>query len=152
MSTTPNPYAMWLVAQADAIERDLATKPLGAAREFRRLAADYRLMAQQVTDATGFKYALCYAMGWHPRDTALDDKVKEAEAVGPRWVHNCALCVFLGQHGDADLWVHPTAQCTVIARYGNATGDYASSLEAWPNGHDHLDEAKRRAVERGVPA
>lgn len=65
-----------------------------------------------------------------------------------RYVHDCYTCVFLGQHGDADLYVHPRGHITVIARYSNDGSDYASGLSA--SGIPDLTEARRRAVERGV--
>jgi hypothetical protein len=66
----------------------------------------------------------------------------------PCYDHDCTTCVFLGHYGAADLYVHPSGHKTVIARYSSKGSDYASGLFA--TGLLDLNEAKRRAVERGI--
>jgi len=50
---------------------------------------------------------------------------------GPRYIHDCDACVFLGRWKEYDLYHHPKigeANENYIARYGNKEGDYLSGL------------------------
>ena len=70
----------------------------------------------------------------------------------PRYQHECGsgTCVFLGQHGDADLYYCPQGKLpTVIARYSNDSSDYQSGMGGAYVVSD-LGEAKRRAQAKGL--
>jgi hypothetical protein len=85
----PNPYAAALLREAESIESALKAQPITNPIPFEKLAADFRTMAKRVIDATGFMYAMCYVLDWHPRFNAerLMAKVREAEEVAPRVVY-----------------------------------------------------------------
>jgi len=67
---------------------------------------------------------------------------------GPRHMHGCEHCAYLGTHGRFDLYVCGTI---LIVRYGDAEHDSASlSLARWEGSTPApFDEAYRRAVAAG---
>lgn len=74
----------------------------------------------------------------------------------PRFVHDCACCIYLGDFSEngktVDLYAHASGETpTVIARYG-ADGDYHSGLSFSYGASPALTEARRRAEERGLLA
>lgn len=59
----------------------------------------------------------------------------------PRYQHDCAMCVYLGQYNEYDLYYCAQAGVpTVIARYGNKGPEYTSGM-----GSDHPALAEARA-------
>jgi hypothetical protein len=93
---------------------------------------------------------------WLDRDEAIivaviDGHHRPSEEHTPRYEHDCDVCSFLGQHGDADLYVCSFSKRpqTVIARYSDEPHDYASGLGSRV---PDLQEAERRARERGMLA
>lgn len=76
----------------------------------------------------------------------------------PHFTHDCPKCIFLGSYSDehyekADLyWCQQIGTPTVIARFGSDGPDYSSGMIFADQGiNAALVEAKRRAVERGLP-
>jgi hypothetical protein len=77
---------------------------------------------------------------------------------GPRYVHDCDSCIFLGRHEQYDLYFadhgggladyEPFAS-TVIARYSSDGPGYISGL-GFVGKIDAITEAERRAVARGL--
>ena len=72
----------------------------------------------------------------------------ESQGEGPRYKHECTMCIFLGQYGIADLYFCSRGGCPVVlTRYSNDAAEYTSGLEA-TTVNPELQEAQRRAEER----
>jgi hypothetical protein len=72
----------------------------------------------------------------------------------PRFKHDCRDCTYLGRYEEYDLYhcLEFDSRPTVVARYGDEGPDYGSGMIFADQGAvPELVEAKRRAVERGLP-
>lgn len=69
--------------------------------------------------------------------------------MGVRYVHDCPVCVSLGEYGVFDLYAHCAQPITVIARRSDVDSDYVSGMEL-AEFYPELMEAKKRALERGL--
>ena len=68
----------------------------------------------------------------------------------PKYKHDCSVCDFLGEYGHYDLYFCNT-EPTVVARFSDKGADYMSGLcFTTTDGNTPLDEAKRRAIEKGL--
>lgn len=67
-----------------------------------------------------------------------------------RYTHDCENCIDLGEFEEYDLYfcLQGVSSPTVVARFGNSGSDYLSGI--YRNSLHCLEEAKRRAVERGL--
>jgi hypothetical protein len=70
----------------------------------------------------------------------------------PRYTHDCAKCVFLGEHEDHDLYFCDQGGGfpTVLGRYGNDGPEYTSGLRLTEIEGHPLETAKKLAVQRGL--
>lgn len=78
----------------------------------------------------------------------------------PKFTHDCDACVFLGRFADdtkqhfQDEVIHPCdlyiCKNSIIARYSSEGGDYVSSALPYAIHNKVLQEAIRRACERGI--
>lgn len=82
--------------------------------------------------------------------------VELREEPAARYVHDCDVCRYLGQHGDYDLYSCDQAirVVTVIARHSSQDSDYQSGAEIaladlYRGRGTALAEAARRAIDLG---
>lgn len=67
----------------------------------------------------------------------------------PIYLHNCDVCVFLGNFDNKDLYFCPNGRTTVIARNSDEGHDYQSGL-VFADVDLHLGVAKFLAKRKGL--
>ena len=94
--------------------------------------------SSNITEAELTKYeslALPLIVHLHPREllrltTEVRDLQAKLAAHGPRYEHDCKVCVFLGQCGDDDLYFCPPGEHnpsgSLVARSSDNGADFAS--------------------------
>jgi len=153
---------IWVVSKienfGDSYEMDWRTRILKACgSEAEAVAVIYKdgAVQQRLTESgSGYVIDIQFGGQYSITRTTMDDPKPEIEVQeSPQFAHDCGTCTFLGRANDPDgfpydLYFHKKSNYqTLIARDGNDGDQYVAG---WNLDHSMLNEAKRRAVEKGL--